>query len=304
MATTTTRRGRRPARTAADDTARNDLLDLYIAELSQAPMRASGEQKALARRMRDSTLSAAERERCREELISSNLRFAFSIAKQFQHRGLPLEDLVSEANAGLCHAADKYDPDVGVNFISYAVWWIRQAIFSAITKTSRSVRVPLNRAADLTRVSRAQAVLREKLHREPTREEIAKVAELSEEVVDTLMGLMAAERSLDEPIGDGGETFGNLLVGDMDESEDAVTADLEEQSRRESIMRALEPLPARDRKIVILYYGLESGESMTLEEIAQVFGVTRERIRQIRDRAVKALRENGAADHLKTERAA
>jgi RNA polymerase primary sigma factor len=303
MANQPSRRGRR-ANAPAADAPQQDLLDLYIAELSRSPVLSASDQKALARRMRDTKLRVAERERAREELIRANLRFAFSIAKQFQHRGLPLADLVSEANAGLCHAADKYDPDVGVNFISYAVWWVRQAIFSSIAKTSRSVRVPLNRAADLTRVARAQTILRERMHREPTREEIAKVAQLSVEIVDTMLGLMATERSLDEPIGDGSETFGNLLMADISESEDTVTSDLEQESRRESLLKALEPLPPRDRRVLMLYYGLETGESMTLEQIAQRFGVTRERIRQIRDRAVKALRNSGAVDHLKSERAA
>ncbi len=304
MANQPPRRGRRARNAPVGDAPQQDLLDQYIAELSRSPVLSAGDQKALARRLRDTGLNSAERDRARDDLIRANLRFAFSIAKQFQHRGLPLADLVSEANAGLCHAADKYDPDVGVNFISYAVWWVRQAIFSAIAKTSRSVRVPLNRAADLTRVARAQAVLREKLHREPTRDEVAKVADLSAEIVDTMLGLMAAERSLDEPIGDGSETFGNLIMADMSESEDTVTSALEEESRRESLLRAMEPLPARDRRVLMLYYGLETGESMTLEQIAQRFGVTRERIRQIRDRAVKALRNSGAVDHLKSERAA
>src|SRR5213082_1082229 len=152
-----------------------ELLDLYIAELSRAPVRTAVDQKMLARRYRDASLPNAEREAARAELIRANLRFAFSIAKQYQHRGLGLEDLVSEANAGLVRAADKYDPDVGVNFISYAVWWIRQALHSAVQRQGRTVQVPLNRAADLTRVSRAQELLRQKLSREPHDEEIARV---------------------------------------------------------------------------------------------------------------------------------
>src|SRR5437588_6630342 len=164
-----------------------ELLDLYIAELSRAPVRTAVDQKMLARRYRDASLPNAEREAARAELIRANLRFAFSIAKQYQHRGLGLEDLVSEANAGLVRAADKYDPDVGVNFISYAVWWIRQAIFSAITTKGRSVRLPLNRAGDLTRIAKAQGLLRESLGREPTVEEVAHVTELDAEMVKSLM---------------------------------------------------------------------------------------------------------------------
>ena len=135
----------------------------------------------------------------RSELIRANLRFAFSVAKQYQNRGVPLGDLVSEANAGLVRAADKYDPEVGVNFISYAVWWIRQALHSAVQRQGRTVQVPLNRAADLSRVSRAQEVLRQKLSREPYEEEIATVADLSLDVTRGLVALLQPVRSLDEP---------------------------------------------------------------------------------------------------------
>src|SRR5918996_2479241 len=139
-----------------------DLLDLYIAELRGEPVLTALQQKDLARKMRRATTDEV-REQARSELIRANLRFAFSIAKQYQHRGLNLEDLVSEANAGLVRAADKYDPDVGVNFISYAVWWIRQALSSSVTKHGHAVRVPLGRATDVTRNARAPHVLRDKL---------------------------------------------------------------------------------------------------------------------------------------------
>src|ERR687890_2710977 len=133
-----------------------DLLDLYIEELRGEPVLTALQQKELARTMRRATTDEA-REQARSELIRANLRFAFSVAKQYQNRGVPLGDLVSEANAGLVRAADKYDPDVGVNFISYAVWWIRQALSSSVTKQGHTVRVPLGRASDVTRIARAQA---------------------------------------------------------------------------------------------------------------------------------------------------
>src|SRR5690348_648697 len=159
----------RPARIEAAPG--KELLDLYIEELSRTPVMSAAAQKDLARRMRDTKLSTDVRNTAREDLIRANLRFAFSVAKQYQNRGLPLEDLVSEANAGLCRAADKYDPDVGVNFISYAVWWIRQAIFSAISTKTHTVRVPLGRATDVRKIARARTALREVLEREPTIEE-------------------------------------------------------------------------------------------------------------------------------------
>lgn len=282
-----------------------DLLDLYIEELRGEPVLTAQQQKELARAMRRAT-NNDDREEARSELIRANLRFAFSVAKQYQNRGVPLGDLVSEANAGLVRAADKYDPDVGVNFISYAVWWIRQALHSAVQRQGRTVQVPLNRAADLTRVSRAQEVLRQKLSREPYEEEIASVADLSIDVTRGLVALLQPTRSLDEPtmLGDGGRTLGETLVLERGEDEDVLPGGVESDSRREAIARALEVLTPRDRRVLVLYFGLESNRPMTLQEIARDLGVTRERVRQLRDRALKRLRESDTADVLKDGMAA
>jgi len=282
-----------------------DLLDLYIEELRGEPVLKANEQKELARQMRRAT-SDDERDIARSELIRANLRFAFSVAKQYQNRGVPLADLVSEANAGLVRAADKYDPDVGVNFISYAVWWIRQALHSAVQRQSRTVQVPLNRAADLSRVSRAQELLRQRLSREPYEEEIASVADLSLDVTRGLVALLQPTRSLDEPAisGEPGRTLGETLVLDRGEDEDVLPGGIESDSRREAIGRALEVLPPRDRRVLILYFGLEGNRPMTLQEIARELGVTRERVRQLRDRALKRLRESDTAGVLKDGMAA
>jgi RNA polymerase primary sigma factor len=282
-----------------------DLLDLYIAELRSEPVLNANQQKELARAMRRATNDEAH-EAARSELIRANLRFAFSVAKQYQNRGVPLGDLVSEANAGLVRAADKYDPDVGVNFISYAVWWIRQALHSAVQRQGRTVQVPLNRAADLTRVSRAQEVLRQKLSREPYEEEIATVADLSLEVTRGLVALLQPVRSLDEPTvsGDQGRTLGETLVLDRGEDEDVLPGGVESDSRREAIAHALEVLSPRDRRVLVMYFGLEGSRPMTLQEIARELGVTRERVRQLRDRALKRLRESDTADVLRDGMAA
>ena len=282
-----------------------DLLDLYIEELRGEPVLKANEQKDLARQMRRAT-SDAERDAARSELIRANLRFAFSVAKQYQNRGVPLADLVSEANAGLVRAADKYDPDVGVNFISYAVWWIRQALHSAVQRQSRTVQVPLNRAADLSRVSRAQELLRQRLSREPYEEEIASVADLSLDVTRGLVALLQPTRSLDEPAisGEPGRTLGETLVLDRGEDEDVLPGGIESDSRREAIGRALDVLPPRDRRVLILYFGLEGNRPMTLQEIARDLGVTRERVRQLRDRALKRLRESDTAGVLRDGMAA
>jgi RNA polymerase primary sigma factor len=282
-----------------------DLLDLYIAELRGEPVLTAQQQKDLARSMRRATTDE-QRERARSELIRANLRFAFSVAKQYQNRGVPLGDLVSEANAGLVRAADKYDPDVGVNFISYAVWWIRQALHSAVQRQGRTVQVPLNRAADLSRVSRAQELLRQKLSREPYEEEIATVADLSLDVTRGLVALLQPVRSLDEPTmaGDPGRTLGETLVLDRGEDEDVLPGGVESDSRREAIARALSVLSPRDARVLMLYFGLEGSRPMTLQEIARELGVTRERVRQLRDRALKRLRESDTADVLREGMAA
>ncbi len=282
-----------------------DLLDLYIEELRSEPVLNAQQQKDLARQMRRAT-NDETREEARSELIRANLRFAFSVAKQYQNRGVPLGDLVSEANAGLVRAADKYDPEVGVNFISYAVWWIRQALHSAVQRQGRTVQVPLNRAADLTRVSRAQEVLRQKLSREPYEEEIAEIANLSLDVTRGLVSLLQPTRSLDEPASavDGGRTLGETLVLDRGEDEDVLPGGIESDSRRDAIARALEVLAPRDRKVLTMYFGLEGNRPMTLQEIARELGVTRERVRQLRDRALKRLRESDTADVLRDGMAA
>jgi RNA polymerase primary sigma factor len=282
-----------------------DLLDLYIDELRGEPVLTAQEQKDLARQMRRASAGDAF-EQARSKLIRANLRFAFSVAKQYQNRGVPLGDLVSEANAGLVRAADKYDPEVGVNFISYAVWWIRQALHSAVQRQGRTVQVPLNRAADLSRVSRAQEVLRQKLSREPHDEEIAKVADLSLDVTRGLVALLQPVRSLDEPTsaGEQGRTLAETLVLDRGEDEDVLPGGVESDSRREAITRALEVLAPRDRRVLTLYFGLEGSRPMTLQEIARELGVTRERVRQLRDRALKRLREADTADVLRDGMAA
>ncbi|HEU4566243.1 MAG TPA: RNA polymerase sigma factor RpoD/SigA [Gemmatimonadaceae bacterium] len=306
--TTAPRARRRPARTPAPiEQPAGDLLDLYIADAHRSPLHSAAEQKALARVMRDETRPEAERAAARETLIAANLRFAFSIAKQYQHRGLDLADLVAEANSGLVRAADKYDPDVGVNFISYAVWWIRQAVHAAIAKHSRTVRLPPNRGSDLTKIARARDAARDALGREPSPEEIARVAGLGVGVVKDLLGAMLPERSLDEPVADqrrpGVRPLESVLTVETD-TPSALPGNVEAQSLREALFRALDELPPRDRRVLIMYYGLGGEEPKTLREISQRLGVTHERVRQLRDRALAAIREGEAATLLKEEWAA
>jgi RNA polymerase primary sigma factor len=288
-----------------------DLLDLYINDLSATPTMSAEAQKQLARVMRDPKKKLADREEARAALVRANLRFAFSMAKRYQHRGLPLEDLVGEANAGLVHAADKYDPDVGVNFISYAVWWIRQSLASAIARTGHVMRLPANRASDHTRVLRGTQVLRETMGREGTDEELAELTGLTIETVRSLRNLPLTARSLDDPGDDdrrGGRTLGDTIgasAGAGVDSDDAHDPEryIEDESRRAALSRVLDVLPPRDRRVIVMYYGLEGHHAATLSEIATELGVTRERVRQLRDRALERLR-GGEAESLRSEWAA
>jgi RNA polymerase primary sigma factor len=268
-----------------------DILDQYFAEASKYPLLNAAEEKELARRIRKGDQEAMH------ELVKRNLRFVVSVAKKYQNRGLPLIDLIGEGNVGLLTAARKFDPDQGVKFISYAVWWIRQAILSSLARQGRTVRVPLNRTADLSRVMRAGALLRDKLGREPTPDEVAQLTGISQEIVSALLSLNAADIRLDAPLGADGDRslIERFSVEEMPNTEETIL----NQFRSQELARALSTLPARDAKILRLYFGLEAGREHTLDEIGKMLGVTRERVRQLRDRALKRLREGDVGDALK-----
>lgn len=281
MAETKRRRRAVPADIAPAEGDR-DILDQYFAEVSRYPLLTADGEKALARRIRVGEHEAME------ELVRRNLRFVVSVAKKYQNRGMPLVDLIGEGNVGLMTASRKFDPDQGVKFISYAVWWIRQAILAALARQGRTVRVPLNRTADLSRVIKAIAMLREKLTREPTAREIAHVTGISAEIVGALASLNASDVRLDATIGKDSDRalIERFAVDELPSTEDQLL----EQFRTLELDRALLTLPARDAKILRLYFGLESDREHTLDEIGKMLGVTRERVRQLRDRALKRLR--------------
>jgi RNA polymerase primary sigma factor len=268
-----------------------DILDQYLYEVSTYPLLKGNEEQLIARKIRAGDQDALQ------ELVKRNLRFVISVAKKYQNRGLPLIDLIGEGNVGLLTAARKFDPDQGVKFISYAVWWIRQAILSSLARQGRTVRVPLNRTADLSRVMRASALLRDKLGREPTPDEVAHLTGISQEIVSALLSLNAADIRLDAPLGADGDRslIERFSVEEMPNTEEAVL----NKFRSQELARALSTLPARDAKILRLYFGLEAGREHTLDEIGKMLGVTRERVRQLRDRALKRLREGDVGDALK-----
>jgi RNA polymerase primary sigma factor len=274
---------------ATDD---QTALDQYLKEVSRHKLLTAQEEIELGRRARLGDEEAVQR------LVRSNLRFVISVAKKYQNRGVTLIDLIQEGNVGLVTAARKFDPEQGVKFISYAVWWIRQAILSALANQGRAVRVPLNRASDLARIFRERERLKQELRRDPSTEELAEAAKLTPEIVESLQTLNAAEIRLDAPIGDSDDSqlVERFIVEEAYEPELAV----EERLLAEQIERALDTLTPRDARVLRLYFGLEGGHEHTLEEIGNMLGVTRERVRQLRDRALKRLREGDLGDALES----
>jgi len=260
-----------------------DILDQYLHEVSKTPLLTQKEEIALARKVR-----AGDQESM-QELVKRNLRFVISVAKKYQNRGLPLTDLIGEGNVGLLTAARKFDPDQGVKFISYAVWWIRQAILAALARQGRTVRVPLNRTADLSRIVRTAEYLRQTLRREPTPEEIADATKLSLEVVQSLAALNTGDVRLDAPLDPDGDRslIERFIAEDLPDTEDQAM----DRFLSDEVESALNTLQRRDAKVLRLYFGLDGGREHTLEEIGGMLGVTRERVRQLRDRALKRLRD-------------
>jgi RNA polymerase primary sigma factor len=260
-----------------------DILDQYLHEVSLTPLLTQPQEIAIARRVRAGDQEAMQ------ELVKRNLRFVISVAKKYQNRGLPLTDLIGEGNVGLLTAARKFDPDQGVKFISYAVWWIRQAILASLARQGRTVRVPLNRTADLSRIIRTSESLRQELRREPTPEEISNAVGLSVDVVQSLAALNTSEVRLDAPLDPEGDRslIERFIVEDQSDTEEQAM----DRFLSDEIEQALRTLPPRDAKVLRLYFGLDGGREHTLEEIGGMLGVTRERVRQLRDRALKRLKD-------------
>jgi RNA polymerase primary sigma factor len=260
-----------------------DILDQYLYEVSRTPLLTAQQEIAIAKRVR------AGDEEAMQELVKRNLRFVISVAKKYQNRGLALTDLIGEGNVGLLTAARKFDPDQGVKFISYAVWWIRQAILASLARQGRTVRVPLNRTADLSRIVRTSETLRQELRREPTPEEIAHATGLSLDVVQSLAALNTSDVRLDAPLDPEGDR--SLIERFIADEQGDAEQQAMDKFLSEEIESALRTLPPRDAKVLRLYFGLDGGREHTLEEIGGMLGVTRERVRQLRDRALKRLRE-------------
>ncbi len=264
-------------------------FDQYLLDIQKLPMISDpDEEKRLAR------CALAGDERAAERLVTANLRFVISYVKKYQGHGLDLSELVAIGNEGLLKAVRKFDPDQGVKFISYAVWWVRQAVLKALAEQTRSVRIPLNQNSQLIKLARAETVLAQVLKRDPTDNEIGRLLEETPEQVRAAKQMSATELSLDAPIDRSdreASTLGERFAG-VDGAEIEEVTDF--KLMREFIDRAFKKyLTPRERKILYLYYGMAEGsEAMTLEKIGALMGVTRERIRQIRERAFEKLRES------------
>jgi len=264
-------------------------FDQYLQDIQKLPLITDpAEERRLARLAQKGDEKAAER------LVTANLRFVISYVKKYQGHGLDLSELVAIGNEGLLKAVRKFDPDQGVKFISYAVWWVRQAVLKALAEQTRSVRIPLNQNSQLIRLSRAETILGQVLRRDPTDDEVARLIGETPENVRSARQMSATEVSLDAPIDRSdreASTLGERFAG-VDGAEIEEVTDY--KLMREFIERVFRKyLTPRERKILYLYYGLEEGsEAMTLERIGALMGVTRERIRQIRERAFEKLRES------------
>lgn len=265
----------------------SSAFDQYLLDIQKLPLITDpAEEKRLARLAQKGDEAAAER------LVTANLRFVISYVKKYQGHGLDLSELVAIGNEGLLKAVRKFDPDQGVKFISYAVWWVRQAVLKALAEQTRSVRIPLNQNSALIRLSRAETVLAQVLKRDPTDQELGRLLDESPEQVRASKSMSSTEVSLDAPVDRSdreASTLGERFAGgDGLEIEERTDFNL----MRETIERVFRQyLTPRERKILNLYYGLdEGGEAMTLEKIGALMGVTRERIRQIRERAFDKLR--------------
>jgi RNA polymerase primary sigma factor len=266
-------------------------LDLYLREIGETPLITARQEVELAKRIKEGDQQALEK------LTKANLRFVVSVAKQYQNQGLSLADLINEGNIGLIKAAKRFDETRGFKFISYAVWWIRQAILQALAEQSRIVRLPLNRVGTLHKIGKISSSLEQEYGREPSPAEIAKELELSAVEVSDTLKISNSHLSLDAPFS---VSEDNSLMDVLeDEFQPAPDEDLLTESLKVEIERALGSLSAREAEVINLYFGLNSEKALTLEEIGTRFNLTRERVRQIKEKAIRRLRHASRSKSLR-----
>jgi len=274
-----------PEDTAYMDDIADDSVRLYLREIGKIPLLTAEEELKLAKKVKSGD------KRAKDAMAEANMRLVVSIAKRYVGRGLDLLDLIQEGNTGLLRAVEKFDPDRGFKFSTYATWWIRQAITRAIADQARTIRIPVHMVETINKLLRTQRRLTQELNREPTNEEIAAAMEMDVDKVEHIMKIKQDISSLDASVRDDEE---DSVLGDFIEDEDAKTPteSASEQLLKEQVKQILGTLTEREQKILKLRFGLEDGKSHTLEEVGQEFSVTRERIRQIEAKALAKLRKH------------
>ncbi len=270
-------------------------LDKYLTDIGKIDLLVPDEEAELARRIREGDKAALER------LTKGNLRFVVSVAKQYQNQGLALSDLINEGNMGLIKAAKRFDETKGFKFISYAVWWIRQSILQAIVEQSRLVRIPLNKGGSYNKLNEAFTSFVQEFEREPSHEELAELMGLTVKDIRNMLRGSIRHVSFDAPIGNSEDSDSTMLdVFVTKDSDGAPDANLLGQSLKEEVANGLAKLSTRELEVISAYYGLNGHKSLTLEEIGELYGLTRERVRQIKERAIRRLRKSTNRNDLRS----
>ena len=269
-------------------------LDKYLQEIGRVELISAEEEVMLARKIREGDRAALDR------LTKANLRFVVSVSKQYQNQGLSLPDLINEGNLGLIKAAERFDETRGFKFISYAVWWIRQSILQALAEQARIVRLPLNKIGTINKINRAFSELEQKFERPPSADELAEFLECSPEEVKQSLANSGRHISMDAPLVEGDESSSSMYDVLLSDSLPGPEKELVVESLRKDIERSLSTLTSREGDIVRLYYGLNGKYPMTLEEIGERFDLTRERVRQIKEKAIRRLKHTSRSRMLKS----
>jgi len=266
-------------------------LDKYLQEIGKVDLLTPDEEIELAKKIKNGD------QRALDQLVKANLRFVVSVAKQYQNQGLSLGDLINEGNLGLIKAAKRFDETRGFKFISYGVWWIRQSILQALAEQSRIVRLPLNRVGQLNKISKAYSNLEQEYEREPSATELAKELDMDLTDVSDTLKISARHVSMDAPFATGDDN--RLLDVLSNDSQPSPDASLMSDSLKNEIERALSTLTEREAEVIKLYFGLNKEHSLTLEEIGEKFNLTRERVRQIKEKAIRRLRHASRSKNLR-----
>ncbi|HXB92510.1 MAG TPA: RNA polymerase sigma factor RpoD/SigA [Puia sp.] len=268
-------------------------LEKYLQEIGKVELISPEEEVKLAIRIKQGDQKALDK------LTKANLRFVVSVAKQYQNQGLSLPDLINEGNLGLIKAAQRFDETRGFKFISYAVWWIRQSILQALAEQSRIVRLPLNKVGLTNRIQKAYSHLEQEFEREPSAEELAELLELDIEEVSSTLGIAARHVSMDTPLSEGED---NTLIDVLENpNAELANANIEhKESLKQEIDRSLKTLTERQKEVICFFFGIGVDHPMSLEDIGEKFNLTRERVRQIKDKAITKLRSNSRSKQLRT----